>query len=233
VLGGVEALLHQLGPAQLRRGGHVTDPAAAAGTTNSALYCATGLGAVDALLGGGFPRGRLAEISGPHSSGRTSLGLALLSETTRAGECAAIIDPGNGFDPPSAHEFGVNLARVLWARPRGWRETLRAVERLLETEGFPLVLLDLAAGASREAHRAPWLRLSRLATSTRTALIVLSSERLTGARAQVAIEMEPTRAHFVEEGPALLEAIESRAALVRHRTAPTGSTRIQLSVRAA
>ncbi|RIK98478.1 MAG: recombinase RecA, partial [Proteobacteria bacterium] len=78
---------------------------------------ATRIGAVDALLGGGFPRGRVSEITGPPSSGRTSLVLALLAAATRDGETTAVVDAADAFDPASARAAGVDLGRVLWARP--------------------------------------------------------------------------------------------------------------------
>ena len=57
---------------------------------------------MDALLGGGFPRGELSEVHGPASSGRTGLVLSLVSRTTRGGALAALVDPDDRFDPASA-----------------------------------------------------------------------------------------------------------------------------------
>ena len=88
----------RLGP-QLRLGG-LPDEALA--------RCPTGIPELDRLLGGGFPRGRLSEIAGPGSCGRTSLALALLSEATRAGEVVAVADgAGTPSTPPRR-------------RPPGW-----------------------------------------------------------------------------------------------------------------
>ncbi|MCK5497251.1 MAG: hypothetical protein KAI80_12615, partial [Hyphomicrobiaceae bacterium] len=129
----IESLLRDLGP-QLRRGGAPADPGAP---------LPTGIGTLDDLLRGGFPRGALSEIAGPLSSGRTSLALALLARTTRAEGIAAVVDAADAFDPASAQAAGVRLDRVLWARAPGRREALRSAERLLEAHGFALVLLDL------------------------------------------------------------------------------------------
>jgi hypothetical protein len=135
----VDALLRDLG-VRLRRASAPEEPLARS---------PTGLYEVDRALGGGFPRGGLGEIAGPAGSGRTSLALALLATATRAGECAAVVDGSDAFDPPSAEAAGVALERLLWVRtPRGGTEAIRAalrsVERLLEARGFALVLLDLA-----------------------------------------------------------------------------------------
>ena len=207
---------------------------------------ASGYEEVDALVGGGFPKGRLSEISGPASSGRTSLALGLLATVTGGGELAAVVDGADAFDPRSAESVGVDLDRVLWARAPTWREALRCCERLLETEGIPLVLLDLgseqpaASRSARRPERSPglpgevaWLRLSRRARASRAGLVVLSQQRLTGSHAEVALEMQPTRAHF-SGTPALLEEIEIRAILARHRALPIDRTvSLRLGTRAA
>jgi hypothetical protein len=282
------ALLADLGPS-LRRGSALQPssfPAAdtgsnprlalpAAGSTpapSSARICSdparpdqtcrpSGWSAVDVLIGGGFPIDRLSEITGPASSGRTSIALGLLARTTRGrGELAAVIDLADAFDPASAEAAGVDLERVLWARVGDWREALRSTERLLETEGIPVVILDLggrisASSASLRSAGLPassaslrsaglsassaslrssarravatetaipdsaWIRLARLAVSTRTALVTLSDRRLTGSQAEVVLEMRAPRPRF-SGSPPLLEEIGLRAVLARRRGEP-------------
>ena len=159
----LQALLQDLG-SELHRG---LAPGPGAGAeSDGAAHCPTGLPELDHLLGGGLPRGRLSEFVGPLSSGRTSLALALLATTTRGGHCVGWIDCADAFDPISAEDAGVALERVLWVRPPSLREALRCSERLLEAEGFPLIVLDLAARAeARDPHA--WLRLARLASGWR------------------------------------------------------------------
>jgi len=181
----------------------------------------TGLSDIDQLLGGsepGFPRGRLSEISGPISSGRTSLTLALLAQTTGAGEIAAHVDGADAFDPASAASAGTRLDRVLWVRAQGTAEALRCAERILEAHGFALVLLDLAIPNLRIAPAAG-PRLARAAASTGTALVVMTRERIMGTAAEIAIELTAAQSQFTGT-PTLLEGLEIQAALVRHRTAP-------------
>jgi hypothetical protein len=202
----IERLLRDLGP-QLRRGERPGEAPA---------RFPTGLPAVDRLLGGGFPRGRLSEISGTLSSGRTSLALALLAGATRAGETCAVVDAADGFDPVSAEAAGARLERVLWARTPGLREALRGTQRLLEAEGFGLVLLSLAGG---ETGGVTWTRLARSVAGTASALVLLTLERIAGTAAEVALEMRAVRAHFTGTPP-LLEGLEAEARLVRHRSAP-------------
>jgi len=69
---------------------------------------------INALLEGGIPRGRISEIVGRRSCGKTSLAAAFISSATRRGEVAAVIDLANAFDPSTMAEAGVDLARVLW-----------------------------------------------------------------------------------------------------------------------
>ncbi|MDG2334211.1 MAG: hypothetical protein P8Q97_08310 [Myxococcota bacterium] len=208
---------------------------------------ASGIAAIDELLEGGFSRGELSEITGPASSGRTSLLLSLLATTTTTtttggrpsagggAELAALVDTPDAFDPPSARAAGVDLRRILWARVSPWSEAMRCTERLLETEGLPLVVLDLAQsrgpspGARSETRipRSAWIRLARRAAASRTALVVLGEECRAGEQARVALELQPARARFTGFPP-LLEEIETRALLVR---APGAGRHRSVSVR--
>ena len=152
---------------------------------------ATGQADVDALLGGGFPRGQLSEIHGPVSSGRTGLVLGVLARTTRSGALAALVDPLDRFDPPSAGAAGVALARLLWLRgPRGEGEEPRsktlaeatAAVATLATSGlFEIVVFDLAGVSERERRRLPsttWIRLQRTVEETETALVLVADRHV-------------------------------------------------------
>lgn len=75
-----------------------------------------GVAELDVALGGGFPRSSLLEICGAVSSGRTSLGLALLAQATKRGESCAFIDVSDSLDPVSLSAAGVDLTRLLWIR---------------------------------------------------------------------------------------------------------------------
>ncbi|MGE3273917.1 MAG: hypothetical protein AB7O67_02315 [Vicinamibacterales bacterium] len=86
------------------------------------------IGAVDARLLGGIPRGRLSEVVGPASSGRTSLAWAWLGAATRRGEWAALIDTFDRFDPASAADCGLRLDRLLWVRGQAISKTAGAID---------------------------------------------------------------------------------------------------------
>ena len=227
----LEALLVDLG-SQIHKGSSVSQQEE---TAEALRFCPTGLPALDARLGGGFPYSRLSEICGTPSSGRTSLVLSLLAETLERGVLAAWIDLADAFDPASAVAAGSDLERLLWVRARSEDEALRSCERLLQTEGFELIVLDLAIyealpktwqetrpKRSGVAIRdVSWLRLARLAASTRAVLVVLSNASMTGSRAELVLEMKPLGARFVGP-PSLLDALDTTAVLRRHRKRPIG-----------
>ena len=126
------------------------------------LPLGTGIDGVDALVGGGFPRGALSEVHGPASSGRTGVLLGLLAQVTRRGALGALVDPLDRLDPPSAAAAGVDLSRLLWLRgPRVASESLAtkaladatsAVATLVSSGLFDVVALDLV-GTPRERRR--------------------------------------------------------------------------------
>jgi recombination protein RecA len=176
----------------------------------------TGLDALDRILGGGLPRGRVSELAGPPSAGRTGLACAIAAHATQAAETIAWVDPEDTLDPEAAVVAGVALARTLWVRPRGAPDALRATEILLRAGGFGLVVLDLGSRPIRTAD-ATWARLAQAAERSRTACLVLAPRRMAGSAAAVGLEVTARRVHW-SGGPgrlALLDGIEASVAVVR------------------
>jgi hypothetical protein len=165
----------------------------------------------------------MSELVGTACSGRTSVLFSLLARTTgESAELAAVVDRGDAFDPLSAEAAGVDLARTIWVRATpGWRESLRCTERLLQTEGIPVVVLDLGWRGGEPAPDTAWLRLARAVAGTQAALILLSEQRHTGSQAELVLEMQSAHPHW-SPAPPLLEELGTRAVLTRHRTAPAG-----------
>jgi len=185
----------------------------------------TGCEGLDRLLGGGLPRGALVEMSGRASSGRFSVALSALAATTETGEAAALVDPGDHFDPQGAAAAGAELSRVLWLRPRGVKMALAATETVLAT-GFALVILDL--GLLRISRRrfddAVWLRLARRARFHDTALFVLAPYRVTGTAARIVLAADAARAGWDR---ALLDGLSARLVVEKNlerREMQTGKT---------
>ena len=174
----------------------------------------TGCEGLDRLLGGGLPRGALVEMSGRASSGRFSVALSVLAATTQTGEAAALVDPGDHFDPQGAAAAGAELSRVLWLRPRGLKMAFAAAETVLAT-GFALVILDL--GLARVSRRrfddAVWLRLARRARFHDTALFVLAPYRVTGTAARIVLAADAARAGWDRM---LLDGLSSRLVMEKN-----------------
>ena len=191
---------------------------------------ATGLPALDALVGGGLPRGRLTELTGPRSAGRTGLACAVAAAATHAGEVIGWIDPHDTLDPEAAAAAGVVLARTLWARPPGPDDALRAAEWIAGAGGFGLVVVDLAGDAAAPARvtAAAWPRLQRAAERTRTALLVVGSAPCAGAAAALGLALEASRARW-SGGPGrllLLDGVRARITVVRSRLGGVGRTAV-------
>lgn len=201
--------LHAVMPAELAERLHAGAAPARMDTTSR---FATGIAALDAVLGGGLPRGRLCEISGPLSSGRTSLVIALLAAVTRSGAIAALVDAADAFDPASAAAAGVALEHVLWARAPKPRVALRCAERLLDARGFGIVVVDVSGVADPSL----WKRLAHSAHASGTALLVSAPHAQAGPFAALTLEARGVRAHFADR-PVWLEGLEARVVPVRSR----------------
>jgi recA bacterial DNA recombination protein len=177
----------------------------------------TRLDPVDRLLGGGLARGRLTELVGRRSAGRFSVVVAALASATSAGDAAALVDRGGHFDPQAARDAGVELERILWARPRRVKEALAAAEMLLAT-GFPLVAVELGLAPLRgAAPEAAWVRLARAAESEQATLVLSTPYRVSGFAAGAVVRMEEGRPVWVGGGqtPRLLVGSASRIFLER------------------
>ena len=174
--------------------------------------CSTGIGAIDELLEGGWPRGALSELNGRRSSGRTSVLLASLAAALAAGQAAALVDVDGTLDPRGAAAAGVALDRLLWVRAGG-REALKAADLLIAAGGFGLVALDL--GEERpQTPSAAWLRLKRAAEQQSSAVLVTSARRLQGALGACAVTLSRARPRFAEAAPVLV-GLEARASVDR------------------
>ena len=103
----------------------------------------TGLPWLDSLVGGGWLLGKVSELVGPSSTGRTALAAATVAAATARGEVVAWVDVTDCLDPRSLADAGVDLSRVLWVRPRGTEAAVRAAELVLEAGGFTVVVVDL------------------------------------------------------------------------------------------
>jgi recombination protein RecA len=148
----------------------------------------TGIAGLDPI-----PRGSLTEISGPLSSGRTSLAVSLMAEITAREEFCALVDTTGSFDPATAAAAGVRLDRLLWVRCSGDAEcALKAADLVIQAGGFGLMIFDLGQTPLRTARRislTSWFRLRRAVENTPTALVVIAREPLAKTCASLVLEM--------------------------------------------
>lgn len=170
---------------------------------------------------GDIPRGALTEISGPASSGRTSLMYSLLAAACSSSEFCALLDADGAFDPKSAAMAGVRLSQVLWTRCGGNVEhALKAADMLAQGGGFGLIVIDLGNSPEKLVRRIPlpaWFRLRHAVENTRAALVVLAQKIHTYSCAALKIELSPGRGLWKGQLPGcLLDGFEATAWTIRN-----------------
>jgi len=100
---------------------------------------------LDIALGGGIPRGRVIEIYGPESSGKTTLTLHAIAEVQKAGGTAAFIDAEHALDPAYAKRIGVDVENLLLSQPDNGEQALEIVETLVRSNAVDLIVVDSVA----------------------------------------------------------------------------------------
>src|ERR1700730_18081540 len=106
----------------------------------------TGSLSLDIALGGqGIPRGRIAEIFGPESSGKTTLALHVVARAQKAGGIAAFIDAEHALDPTWAKKIGVELETLLVSQPGSGEEALQIAEMLIKSNAVDCIVIDSVA----------------------------------------------------------------------------------------
>jgi recombination protein RecA len=113
----------------------------------------TGSLAVDLALGvGGLPKGRIVEIYGPESSGKTTFCLSVISEAQKRGGLAAFIDVEHALDPKYARTVGVNLDDLLVSQPDSGEDALNIMETLIRSNSIDVIILDSVAALTTKAE---------------------------------------------------------------------------------
>ena len=107
---------------------------------------------LDLALGGGYPRGRIIEIYGPESSGKTTLALHAVAEIQKAGGTAAFIDAEHALDPQYAGRLGVNINDLLVSQPDNGEQALEIIETLVRSNAVDVIVLDSVAALVPQAE---------------------------------------------------------------------------------
>jgi recombination protein RecA len=113
--------------------------------TNIDVYSTGSLGLDIALGIGGLPKGRVVEVYGPESSGKTTLTLHIIAEAQKMGGTCAFIDAEHALDPGYAKKLGVNIDELLISQPDTGEQALEISDTLVKSEGIDLLVIDSVA----------------------------------------------------------------------------------------
>jgi len=203
----------------------------------------SGITALDARLGGGFPRGHLSEIVGVRTSGRTSVLLQLLAAATMRGELVALVDALDQFDVASGAAAGIDLDRLLWIRghvvanpglcrdlnQRALEQAVKAVTLVLQAGNFGVVAFDVADAPPDAIRRLPfttWLRLQRTIEGSQTLGVLVGSEPMARSSAGLTVQLTTKQSERGDAGPRfpgrrfpgrLFEGLDIEARVIRAR----------------
>ena len=109
--------------------------------------------AIDAALGiGGFPKGRIIEIYGPESSGKTTLALHAIAECQKKNGRCAFIDAENAIDPMYAKKLGVNIDELILSQPDSGEQALEITELLIKSGAIDLIVIDSVSALVPQAE---------------------------------------------------------------------------------
>lgn len=182
----------------------------AGGITDEYAVARTGVTALDARLGGGFPRGQISALAGARSSGRASVMLQTMAAATARQELVAIVDVLDRLDVESAAAAGVDLNRLLWIRgqvvsnpglshdrnQRALEQSLQAITLVLQAGNFGLVVFDAADAPAAALARLPfttWRRLQRMIEGSQTACLLIGDSPIARSPAGVVGKLEVRR----------------------------------------
>lgn len=107
---------------------------------------------LDLALGGGYPKGRIIEIYGPESSGKTTLALHAIAEVQKTGGQAAFIDAEHALDPSYAEKIGVQIDNLLISQPDNGEQALEICETLVRSNAVDLIVVDSVAALTPKAE---------------------------------------------------------------------------------
>jgi recombination protein RecA len=115
-------------------------------------FTSTGSIGLDNALGGGLPKGRIIEIFGPESSGKTTLTLHAIAESQKSGGTCAFIDAEHALDPAYAKKLGVNIDQLLISQPDTGEQALDIVDSLIKSGAVDIIVVDSVAALTPRAE---------------------------------------------------------------------------------
>ena len=139
-----EQIIKQFGDGAIRRLGDTK--------TVDVELISSGSLSLDLALGGGYPKGRVIEVYGPESSGKTTLTLHAIAEIQKQGGTAAFIDAEHALDPAYARRLGVDTDNLLVSQPDNGEQALEIVETLVRSNAVDLIVVDSVAALVPQAE---------------------------------------------------------------------------------
>lgn len=121
-------------------------------TSSNVETFSSGSVGLDLALGGGYPKGRIIEIYGPESSGKTTLTLHAIAEVQKNGGTAAFIDAEHALDPQYAKRVGVDIANLIVSQPDNGEQALEICETLVRSNAVDLIVVDSVAALTPQAE---------------------------------------------------------------------------------
>ncbi|MBC8449521.1 MAG: hypothetical protein H8D78_17380 [Chloroflexi bacterium] len=208
-------------------------PPTAVGRTGAIPHIPTGFSALDEALGvGGLPKGSVCELTGPATSGKTTLALKFLAQAQHGGGQVGYVDQARSFDPGYAHRCGLDLSRLLVVAPYDLPEALAMAEALAGSGGLGALVFDGLEGLWGEAQMAPlvaaWLdRLIAPLARSGTVLLFLHGPPGERSPALSALAHHATvRLHIVREqwlrSHGDIRGYEARVEVLKNRLGPAG-----------
>jgi hypothetical protein len=188
----------------------------------------TGIQALDAALGGGFPRGTIGTLEGAPSSGRSTLAARLLAAATRRGLGAIV---GVDLFPPALAAAGVRLERLLIVRSREPVATARAADIVVRSGAFTVVVIP-ALPSGRGTGSATWTRLASLTHRANALLVAVGDEASAELRYFASVRLETALERVRWNGPSghlgELAGFDLRAIVRKHKRAvPAGEALVR------
>jgi recombination protein RecA len=185
----------------------------------------SGLGTLDAALGGGFPRGVVATLEGAAGSGRSAVAARLLASATANGGLAALIEapagPEGSFYPPALAAAGVDLDRLLVVRTADAANIARAADIVLRSAAFGVVVIPALS-----LRATVWTRLASLTHRANALLLAVGSTASDELRyfASLRVRLQPSHVQFSGESGLFCTIAGTRieAAVLKHKRAAPG-----------
>jgi recombination protein RecA len=206
--------------------------------TDDIQTVSTGSLGLDIALGiGGLPRGRVVEVYGPESSGKTTLCLHVVAEIQKAGGVAAYIDAENALDPGYAAKLGVNVPDLLISQPDTGEQGLEITDMLVRSGGVDLIVIDSVAALTPRAEiegemgdQLPGLQarlmsqaLRKLTANikrTNTLVIFINQIRMKiGVKFYASVRMDIRRTGAIKKGDEVI-GNETKVKVVKNKVAP-------------